>query len=254
MPMRSVLPAAAACLIVTALAIPNAPTASAAMSTASAAMSTASAAVSRPSADAGSTASIVKATVAYSHLGLPGGGWAQVYSDGIAEVHRGNRTEVTHVPLTSPDGEGIAAGGAGDLPSEGTLISDLLSTPAQPFVAGQVIVVYAGTVTAAGPVTASAAPLRSRTPDYTSSAALNRLLDRLGVDRARPMFPGAAQRRAFAGLRKAAQARLGRPLLDFGDAALLHVTGASVARAVSVRRGSPVGAYAEPDRTVSCRL
>ncbi len=255
MPMRSVLPIVAACLTGMALAIPNAPTASAAVSRASAAVSRASAAVDRPSAPAGSTVSArgtVKPAVAYSHLGLPGGGWALVYSDGIAEVHRGNRTEVTHVPLTSPDEGGIAAAGvgAGDLPPAGTLISDLLSTPAQPFLAGQVVVVYAGTVTAA-PVTVSAATLRSRTPAYSSSAALNRLLDRLGVDRARPMFPGAAQRRAFAGMRTAAQARIGRPLLDFGNAAVLHVTGASVARAVADLRGSPDVAYAEPDWTVS---
>jgi fervidolysin-like protein len=262
MPMRSVLPVVAACLTGMALAIPNAPTASAAVSTASAAVSTASAAVTRPSATApgplapaGSTVSArgtVKPAIAYSHLGLPRGGWALVYSDGIAEVHRGNRTEVTHVPLASPDEGGIAAGdsGARDLPPEGTLISDLLSVPAQPFLAGQVVVVYAGTVTAA-PVTVSAATLRSRTPAYSSSAALNRLLDRLGVDRARPMFPGAAQRRAFAGLRKAAQVRLGRPLLDFGNAAVLHVTGAPVARAVAELRASPDVAYAEPNWTVS---
>jgi hypothetical protein len=242
MSTRFALPIVAACLTIVALAIPGAPSASAA--------------AQRPPAHAGSTARAggpVKPTVAYSHLGLPGGGWALVYSDGIAEVHQGGRTEVTHVPLTSPSEGGIAATGDGarDLPPEGALISDLLSTRAQPYLAGQVVVVYGGTVAAAASVTVSAATLRSRTPAYSSSAALNGLLDRLGVDRARLMFPGAAQRRAFAGMREAAQARLGRPLLDFGNAAVLHVTGASVARAVAELRGSSDIAYAEPDWTVS---
>jgi hypothetical protein len=46
----------------------------------------------------------VKPTVAYSHLDLPSGGWALVYSDGIAEVHkpRGTATELQRVPSGLP--------------------------------------------------------------------------------------------------------------------------------------------------------
>jgi hypothetical protein len=172
--------------------------------------------------------------------------------DGIAEVHRNGRTEITHVSLSSPDESGTAATGDGtkDLPPQGELISDLLNAQTQPYAPGQVVVVYADSVTAPASITAKAATLRARTPGYTSSATLNGLLDHLGVDRARLMFPGAAQRNTFAGMRQAAQKRVGRPLLNVGNAAVLHVTGSTVANAVAELRASPDVTFAEPNWAV----
>ena len=152
-----VLPVITACVTVAAVAAP--------------------ATAARPAAPAfpaASTAAPAKPTVAYPHLGLPGGSWARVYSDGIAEVHRGNRTEFTRVPLASADGQNStpAGDGARDLPPRGALISDLLHSQPQAYLPGQVVVVYADAVSAPASVAANAATLRSRTPAYTSSPTL----------------------------------------------------------------------------------
>ena len=231
-----VLPVITACVTVAAVAAP--------------------ATAARPAAPAfpaASTAAPAKPTVAYPHLGLPGGSWARVYSDGIAEVHRGNRTEFTQraADQRGRGGHRAPAEPGRDLPPRGALISDLLHSQPQAYRP----VRWSSSMPAPSPppasVAANAATLRSRTPAYTSSAALNRLLDRLGVDRARLVFPGAAQRLTFRAMREAAQRKPGRPLLDFANAAMLHVTGSSVARAVPALRARPDVAFAEPDWAVT---
>lgn len=186
-----------------------------------------------PHATAASPAG-ARPTLVYSHLPLPHGGWAQVYSDGIAEVYRagGTASEIQHVPLLNPDGGTSPAGyGALELPAKGQLISDLIQGHGAPYAPGQVVVIYQPGATA-------------------SSPPVSHVLSRLGVDRKRQLFTGAAQQRML-NLRNTAERRLGHPLLDFPGAEVLHLTGSSVATAVSRLRANPDVAYAAPDWTVS---
>ena len=178
-----------------------------------------------------------KPTLAYPHLALPTGGWAQVYSDGLAEVHRpvrGSRsvtaTAVVHVPLFNPLG-GTSPVGAGklELPAKGQLIADLAHPSSTPYAAGQVVVIYRPGIGAAAVTKAQAG---------------------LGVDRSRPMFAGQARQKMVT-LRNTAEGHLGHSLLDFPDARVLHVTGASVAAAVARLRSNPDVIFAEPNWTVS---
>ncbi|MGH3167346.1 MAG: hypothetical protein ACRDN0_15825 [Trebonia sp.] len=160
---------------------------------------------------------------------------------GLAEVYKpGGSVEVQHVPLTSPDGQNLSPAGDGtlDLPAKGALIADLVQGQPSQYAPNQVIVVYKPSVTVPGTVFASAGSLAKRTPAYTSAVGLNTVLDRLGVDRAQRMFPSAAQRGRLSVMRSAAQAKLGRPLLDFSDAVVLHVTGSSVG--LAARLAGPV--------------
>ncbi len=205
-------------------------------------------------ADASPAAAMVKPTVAYSRLDLPDGRWATVYSDGIAEVHgTDGSTEIQHVPLASADGQNVSPAGDGtlELPARGALIADLTQGQPALYAPDQVVVVYRPSVTAPGTVSASAVSLAAKTPAYTSAAALNTVLDKLGVDRAQQMFPSAAQRATLSAMQVAAQAKTGTPLLDFSDAVVLHLTKSSVASAVSQLMADPDVEYAEPDWTVS---
>ncbi len=218
----------AACTTVAALALVAPGSASASLLQASAAETQSSHTAASP-AGAGAGATLV-----YPHLALPNGGWAQVYSDGIAEVYRagGTTSEIQHVPLLNPDGGTSPAGsGALELPNKGQLISDLIQGHSAPYAPGQVIVIYQPGVTA-------------------SSPPVSRVLSRLRVDRTRQLFSGSARQRMLS-LRNAAERRLGRQLLDFSAAVVLHITGSSVATAVSRLRADPGVAYAAPDWTVS---
>jgi hypothetical protein len=176
-------------------------------------------------------------TLAYPHLALPNGGWAQVYSDGLAEVYRpraGARSVTAsaaeHVPLLNPlGGTGPAGQGKLELPSKGQLIADLLQPSTTPYAAGQVVVIYR---------------------PGTGAAAVSKAQAGLGVDRSRPLFAGAAHQKMMA-LRDAAQRHLVHSLLDYPDARILHVTRTSVAAAVARLRSNPDVTFAEPDWTVS---
>ncbi len=195
-------------------------------------------------------------TLVYPHVTLPGGAWAKVYSDGIAEVHRagGGGAEIQHLPLRGPDGGTSPAGdGAAGLPAKGELIGDLIRGHGAPFAAQQVVVIYRPGVTAAGTIAPPARELRGplrAAPGYTSAPGLNRLLARLGVDRAQQLFSGVGRGRLL-GLHATAEHRLGRSLPDFSAAFVLHVTGASVAAAVARLRADPDVAYAAPNWTVT---
>jgi hypothetical protein len=217
----------AACTTVAALVLVGPASASASLLRSSAKAESSRAAASPAGAGAGPT-------LVYQHLGLPDGGWAQVYSDGIAEVYQagGTTSEIQHVPLLNPDGGTSPAGyGALELPNKGQLISDLIQGHGAPYAPGQVIVIYQPGVTASSPL-------------------VSHVLSRLRVDRTRQLFSGPARQRMLS-LRNAAERRLGRPLLDFSAAVVLHITGSSVATAVSRLRADPGVTYAAPDWTVS---
>lgn len=191
-----------------------------------------------------------KPAVAYDHLDLPQGQWAHVYTDGLAEVHDGARTKIVQLPLLDPDGSTSPLGGLRELPAKGDIIMDLARGAAEPYAAQQVVVVYTSSVTAPASTRLSPKQLHGSTPRYTNSAQLNGLLARLGVDRADRALSG-TERARFATMRLSAQRKLGRGLLDFPDAYLLHVTGASVPAAVARLRADANIAYAAPNWTVS---
>jgi hypothetical protein len=205
-------------------------------------------------AKAGPAGAQARPTVAYSRLALPNGAWARVYSDGVAEVYRkgDEGAEIEHVPLLNPAGGTSPAGnGPLDLPTRGELTADLIHGRPAAFEPGKVVVVYKAGVTAKASASAAASTLRgpnAAVPAYTSAATLNRTLARLGVDSAKRLFAGTGQ---LASMHAAAQAQLGRPVLNFADASILHLTGSSVATAVAELRGNADVAYAEPDWIVS---
>lgn len=203
--------------------------------------------------------SAAKATLSYPHLALPGGQWAAVYSDGIAEVHRGNQAsgdqvKLVRLPLSGSDAntDGVGATST-QLPSQGQIIMDLVRNSGTPYAAQQVQVVYGAGVSAPAHQSIPASSLRqpgAATPAYTSAPSLNQLLASLGVDRADQLFDGVSHN-VLATMRATAEEQLGQPLLDFSNAYLLHLTGASVATAVTTLRSNPNVAYAAPNWTVA---
>jgi hypothetical protein len=155
----------------------------------------------------------------YKHLNLPHGVWAQVYSDGIAELFKpGGQSEFRHVPLLNPDG-GTGPAGASELPSRGALIGDLAQGTPQPYAAHEVVVIY-------------------------------RPGAKVPAGQAQPVFATATRQR-LEQMRAAAEKKTGRTLLDFPAAMLVHVTKTSVANAVAQLRTDPYVQFAEPDWTVT---
>ena len=188
-------------------------------------------------------------SVAYQNLSLPGGRHATVYTDGLAEVSGVTKdgklgTEFRWIPLLGSDG---AAPG---LPSKNQIAADLASGPAARYRPDEVVAVYRDSVTApnsfSAPATTHAA---AAVPHYTSDAALNSTLAGLGVDRSRQLFTGQDVSQLSA-QRAAASQALGRPLLDFAHAFVLHLNAASVPAAVTALRANPNIAYAAPNWTV----
>jgi hypothetical protein len=186
---------------------------------------------------------------------LPGGEWAAVYSDGIAEVHRGNGTtgdQVKLVRLAMAGSDANANVAPRQLPSRGDIIMDLVHSSGTAYVPNQVVVVYRAGVTAPAHQSISPHALRTAgpTPAYTNASGLNKTLARLGVDRSDQLFGGVSHQR-MATMRATAEHRVGHALLDFPNAYVLHITGSSVAWAVSSLRANPDVAYAAPDWTVT---
>jgi hypothetical protein len=182
-----------------------------------------------PAAAAPSPVSPDSPTVVYAHLALPGGQWARVFSDGLAELHDGARTAIVQLPLLNPDGgTGPSGDGARQLPVKGDLIMDLVHSGQQSYAPQQLVVVYRDGATA-----------------RTAKA-----MGQLGVDHSRRMFSGTDHDR-LATMRDATQHATGRTLLDFPDAYVLHLTCSSVPEAVERLRANPDVAYAAPNWTVA---
>jgi len=153
-----------------------------------------------------------------------------VYSDGLAEVSGGpgSPVEFTWVPLLNPSGgsTSLADPGGVGLPDKGQLIADLLRPKSAPYAAQEVVAIYRDT------------------------APLNKLLARLGVDKASRLFTGMTPGRLGA-LYASAQRTTLNPMPDFARAVVLHVTAASVPTAVTALRADADVAFAEPDWIVS---
>ncbi|HLJ99807.1 MAG TPA: S8 family serine peptidase, partial [Streptosporangiaceae bacterium] len=189
---------------------------------------TAATAAGRLAARPAAAADLPKPTLAYQHLDLPHGEWAQVYSDGLAEVFSpAGQTEFRHVPLLNSDASAGPAS-VGELPSRGALMADLSQDVPQPYASNEVVVVY----------NSAAAPPQT-------------VLNEIGADKAQPMFATATQQR-LEQMRAAAEKQTGGTLLDFPAAVRLHLRGTtSVAIAVARLRASSAVSFAEPDWTVT---
>lgn len=214
-----------------------------------------SASASQAAAASAPAAAAPKATLTYPHLKLPGGQWAAVYSDGVAEVHRGNQSagdQVKLVRLPMAGSDAVTSAASQQLPSRGDIIMDLVHSSGTAYIPDQVVVVYGDGVTTPAHQAISPRTLHTPgvTPRYTNASGLNKTLVRLGVDRSDRLFGGVSHQRLVA-MRATAEQRLGHPLLDFPDAFVLHVTGSSVASAVSSLRANPDVAYASPNWTVT---
>jgi hypothetical protein len=192
----------------------------------------------RPDA-AGSTAP----TIAYS-LDLPGGQTAKVFSNGVAAVFSKDRTKVQFRSYPVIPQYDEVAGQTG-LPDKAQLIADLAAGAKAPYADGRVLVVFAGGVTGTSDV------VSGRGAAFTNDSTTNAGLADLGVDHSERLFR-TFDRDSLAAMRADAQTALGTPLVDFSNAYLLHVNGASVRQAVTALLKSPAVVYASPDfRVVS---
>jgi hypothetical protein len=167
-------------------------------------------------------------TIAYQRLALPDGRYAVVYTDGVAEVVDPKRgaSEFQYVPLRT-----TADNPAGALPAKPDLIATLAQGHPAAYAPDDVLVVYAPDVS--GPSRVSLGPA------YTTDARLNKALAGLGVDRAEQLVADAADQET------------GQPTLDISRLYRLHVSGASVADAVTTLRADPAIAYASPNWRVT---
>jgi hypothetical protein len=180
-------------------------------------------------------------TVVYQDLALLNGDTATVYSNGLAEVWNPSHSQVEYRNI--PPTAGGEAGTAAALPGRAQILFDLLKAPAQPYLPGQLEVVLSPDVraTEASRVVPAAALRSGSVPAYTGSAAFNRVLARLGVDRLSAVFGGSALR----GLRP----EPGQ--LDLAQAYVMHLTAATMPAALSALSASGGVAYAAPDWTVA---
>ena len=195
---------------------------------------TAAAAPARAAADPASTHRAqhkTRLTVVYRNLALLNGDTATVYSNGLAEVWNASRSQVEYRTIP-PAGTG-EAGTATALPGQAQLRFDLIKAPPQAYLPGTLEVVL--------PPTVAATVRRHAARDYTTDAALNRVLTRLGTDSMSPVFP--------AGAVPALKPQAGG--LDLAKAYVLHVTAATMPGALAALAASGDVAYAAPDWTVS---
>jgi hypothetical protein len=170
-------------------------------------------------------------TVVYRNLALLNGETATVYSNGLAEVWNADRSQVEYRTIP-PTGAG-EAGTATALPGQAQLRFDLIKAPPQAYLPGTLEVVLSPTVTAA--------PRRQAAGGYTTDAAVNRVLTRIGADSMSPVFPAGAVR--------ALKPQAGR--LDLARAYVVHFTAATMPGALAALAASGGVAYAAPDWTVS---
>jgi hypothetical protein len=188
-----------------------------------------------------------RATVVYRHLDLPGGKWATVYSDGLAEVHTADdrHTMITWVPGLNVDG---ATATDRKLPGKGQLIMDLARGESVPYAPQQVLVALQTGVTAPAQQSVSPRTLgQGRAPhDYTSAPGLNKVLAGLGTDRMTRSFRQVPQQ-SLADWHRKAQAATGRSLVDISRLYVVHITHGSVTQAVDRLRADSSVAYAGPN-------
>lgn len=99
-------------------------------------------------------------------------------------------------------------------------------------------------------VAKSASARHSIAPRYTSDGYVNAAFADIGVSRVHRLF-SSVDRAVLSGRRAAAQARMGRQVLNIANAYRLDVSHSSVPRAVAALRKLPNVAYVSPDFAVS---
>lgn len=196
---------------------------------------------------------------------LPHSESAVVYKSGVAKIYTADFSAVETRMIAGLVGRAQSAGALGA--SIKAKVRFELSNPVHhhPYASHEVLVVYNGGVHGTRSVvnvpmakvkamrkikslTGSVAP--SQAPKYTTSGKLNALLARLGVDRSTRLFRNIPSGRLQAMAEQASTAS-GHPMLNIGNAYKLHVTNASVPKAVAALRRLGAVSYASPAYYVS---
>jgi hypothetical protein len=175
-----------------------------------------------PAASAAPPAAVRRPTIAYQHLALPDGRYANVYSDGVAQVvdPKSGSAEFQYLPLR-PTADNLA----GALPAKADLIATLAKGRPAGYAPDDVLVVYAPDVSASTRVSLGQARADAAHPAaYTSDVRLNKVLAGLGVDGTEMLLDSTYR---------------------------LHLSGQSVAGAVTALRADPAIEYASPDWRVT---
>jgi hypothetical protein len=246
-----------------ALVLPVALLAGAALALAAAPAGAASARSGQPGAARPAPAPArAKPVIVYRDLALSGRESATVYSDGLAEVYTANHSSVEYRMLP-PDQIPSQYRPGSALPPKGEIIADLSKAAPAPYATGTVEVVLDSGVSATAAARTvpgavldrmrqarTAAALAAAAPRYTTSAELNAVLGSLGVSGMRRLF-SAASPTALARLTQAAASASGHPVLGLDRAYVVQVSNASVPAAVSKLLASPQVAYAAPDWSVA---
>ncbi|HET7307356.1 MAG TPA: S8 family serine peptidase [Gammaproteobacteria bacterium] len=186
-------------------------------------------------------------------LKLPGGRSAVVYKSGIAKIYTADFSAVETRVINGLVGSTQSTPRT-STPTKAEIRFDLLKAPPHPYARGEVLVVYRAGVHGNAihvPTPKVKSMRRSQGPSgplpkYTSSAALNALLSRLGVDRSKRLFGGIGKG-SLRNMSARVSAPKGQGLLNIDNAYELHVTGVSVKKAVAALKRSGQVAYASPE-------
>ena len=197
--------------------------------------------------------------IVFKNLSLPSGKTATVYSNGRATIRsRGGDVEERLVRM-QPDAHDPSQ------VDKRRLVFDLSRPRQEPFVAGQVVVVFRDgvrgtreTFALASSTLMSLRKSKARhtlsiegVPLYTNDAATNEELAAVGVDLSEHLFQGFSRSTLSSMFARAQAASPQEQLLDFSNAYRLHITDASVQQAVSAISKLPSVAYVSPNWIVS---
>src|SRR5437660_6032623 len=180
-------------------------------------------------------------------LQLPNGDTAIVYDSGVVQVMSADHEHVTYRAFPGIRAADAGPGAKLGLVDRQQLIQDLARGPQQPYVPGELVVVFAPGVTVPQDTLSTA---RGSAPALTSDAATNRLLGRLGADRVERLFR-TFDRGTLAAMAGGVRTASGAPALDLSSAYRVHVTGAAVPEAAAALLQSKAAVYASPDWSVS---
>lgn len=188
-------------------------------------------------------------------LELPDGQSGVIYKNGIAKIYS---ADFSQVETRVVPGLANSAPGAVGTPSKAQVKLMLSRAPRSPYLSNEVVVVFnsgvhgtrdvvdvSATRLAATKAAKGASRSPAQPPAYTNNAAVNAVLAHLGVDRSERLFRQASQGQLHA-MSENAAAVSGRPQLDISNVYELHVTAASVPKAVTLLRQSGAVVYASP--------
>lgn len=195
---------------------------------------------------------------------LPDGAQATLYKDGRAEIISKDHRRVEYRRYLAMRTFNVSAPSTTRLPDEAHFREDLMKAPKMaPDAVKNIIVVFR---TGVGPLSDSitipgaslvklrerhgAKQLESLAPSYTNDQRTNVVLASLGVDHSERLFRH-YNKDLLSEMRSTAQAKLGRPLLNFENAYRLHITSSSARVAMEKLRRLSSVAYVSLDWPVT---